>query len=279
MNDSPADVFRRLSEGISGGRWGELGELYAEDTVVEHPQRPPAGARMTGRAAVAQRFTAMGSAIELRARDVVVHETTDPEVIVAEYTYDGPGFTSANIQMLRVRDGLITHSRDYHDFYRMAAASDGLGELAELYENNPMPELAPDFTPSATDTRGKVVEELLLGVTLGKGAETAGLYAEDAYVTHPFGIDSPPLKGREELRAHFAPARGAGMGVRGLVLHRGLDPEVVIAEFAYVGRRTRPFVASNIFVLRIKGNLIAESRDYGDHLALAAADQGVAPLL
>ncbi|HVV09860.1 nuclear transport factor 2 family protein [Amycolatopsis sp.] len=276
MSDSPADVFRRLSTGISDGRWSELGDLYAEDVVVEHPQRPPAGSRMTGRATVAQRFIAMGSSIELRARDVVVHETTDPEVIVAEYTYDGNGFSSANIQLVRVRDGLITHSRDYHDYFRMAAARDGLGELAKLYENIPMAELAPNFTPSARDVRGKVVEELLLGVTLGKGEATAELYAENAYVTHPFGIDTPPLNGREDLRRHFAPARGAGMGVRDLVCHLGQDPEIVIAEFAYVGRRARPFVASNIFVLRTRDGLIAESHDYGDHLAFSAAGEGIA---
>ncbi|HKS48225.1 MAG TPA: nuclear transport factor 2 family protein [Amycolatopsis sp.] len=82
---APREVFEH--QGISEGRY-ELGALYAEDTVVEHPQRPPAGSRIVGRRAAAERFATAGR-IEPRARDVVIHETTDREVIVAEFTCDG----------------------------------------------------------------------------------------------------------------------------------------------------------------------------------------------
>jgi ketosteroid isomerase-like protein len=57
-----------------------------------------------------------------------VHETADPEVIVAEYDYEGRvtatgrTFRLANVQVLRVRDGLITGSRDYHDHPGLARA-------------------------------------------------------------------------------------------------------------------------------------------------------------
>jgi ketosteroid isomerase-like protein len=48
---------------------------------------------------------------------------------------------------------------------------------------------------------------------------------------------------------------------------------VVIGEFDYQGTTGtgRPFRVSNIFVLRVRDGLIVESRDYGDHPALAAA--------
>jgi ketosteroid isomerase-like protein len=285
MSDAPRDVFLRLAHGIADGRWAELGDLYAEDTVVEHPQQPPSGLRTVGRKAVADRFTTMAGPIELKARDIVVHETTDPELIIAEYDYDGRigdhTFSTANVQVLRVRDGLIVHSRDYHDHLRMAAALGGPAGFAEQYEQG-VPSLpdTPELALSApAESRRGVVERLLLGVTQGKGAETAELYAEDAYVTHPFHPSAPPLKGREELRAHFAPARGSGLTAHDLVTYEGLDPEMIVAEFTYAGRFARPLVVSNIFVTRVRNGLITESRDYGDHLAFAAATGGLADLL
>jgi hypothetical protein len=64
-----------------------------------------------------------------------VHETADPEVIVAEFDYVGhvattdTTFRVANIQVLRIRDGLIVESRDYHDHLAFAHA---LGHLPQL---------------------------------------------------------------------------------------------------------------------------------------------------
>jgi ketosteroid isomerase-like protein len=49
-------------------------------------------------------------------------------VIIAEFDYDGlalntgRSFRASNIQVLRVRDGRIIESRDYHDHAAMAAA-------------------------------------------------------------------------------------------------------------------------------------------------------------
>ena len=118
-------MFERLSRGISEGRWHELADLYAEDTVVDQPFLPGGHGHIEGREAIRAHFAgapAMG--VHLAARDVVVHETADPEVVIAEYTYDitvGENTaTTANIQVLRVRDGLIVESRDYHDHAAMA---------------------------------------------------------------------------------------------------------------------------------------------------------------
>jgi ketosteroid isomerase-like protein len=71
--------------------------------------------------------------LRLVARNVVVHETSNPELIVAEFDYDITGkdgsVTAANIQVLRVRDGLITATRDYHDHLALARATGGLPAL------------------------------------------------------------------------------------------------------------------------------------------------------
>jgi ketosteroid isomerase-like protein len=70
----------------------------------------------------------------------VVHDTGDPEVIIAEFDYHGqvtpmgPLFEVANVQVLRVRDGRIVASRDYHDHLAIAAA---LGQLHKLLSSLP----------------------------------------------------------------------------------------------------------------------------------------------
>jgi ketosteroid isomerase-like protein len=131
---SPTEVFDRLIRGISEGRWHELADLYAEDVVVDMPM-DPRRTRIEGREAVRRHFAAAADGwCELRAHHIIVHATTDPEVVIAEFEYDGLNrtrgntFTVANVQLLRVRDGRIVASRDYHDHAGFAAArkADGL---------------------------------------------------------------------------------------------------------------------------------------------------------
>jgi uncharacterized protein len=132
---TPREVFERLVAGVTGGRWDELPGLYAEDAVVTHPF-DPAGEPLAGRAALRRHFAAAaGAGLTLTARDVVVHETADPEVVVGEFAYEGVvtatgrSFTVPNVFVLRVRDGLIVESRDYADHVAFAAAT---GRLAAL---------------------------------------------------------------------------------------------------------------------------------------------------
>jgi len=130
---TPREVFARLSAGISAGRWHELAALYAEDAVVDQPfALPPAPARLAGRAVIDRHFRAAAAGpLELRARNAVVHDTADPEVIVAEFDYEGRvtttgrAFRVANVQVLRVRDGLVVETRDYHDHPGLARAMRG----------------------------------------------------------------------------------------------------------------------------------------------------------
>ena len=124
---SPTEVFGRLIAGISEGRWHELADLYAEDVVVEMPMNPYR-THLEGREAVRRHFAAADGLFELRAHHVIVHATTDPEVVIAEFDYDGRNrttgktFAVANVQVLRVRGGRIVASRDHHDHRGFAAA-------------------------------------------------------------------------------------------------------------------------------------------------------------
>ena len=204
-------------------------------------------------------------------------------MIVAEYDYDaesvetGKTDVTANIQVLRIRDGLIVHSRDYHDYLRLAALRDGVDQLPKAYEHAPPRELSP-VTP---ESAGSVFERLVHGVAGGRWDELPELYGEETHVTHPFLPGSGVLRTREELREHFAAGKklNPGFTVADLVTYRGADPEVLIGEFAYQGDfGGHPVRIANIFVMRVHDGLVVESRDYGDHLGIAG-DTGQIPEL
>jgi len=127
--DTPRQVAEKLVTGISEGRFEEIPKLYAEDCVVEVPYATGRAAPLLeGGAAIREHFShADAMPFRLRARDLVVHETEDPELVVLSWDYEvtatttGATATVANVQFLRVRDGLIVHSRDFHDHARFAA--------------------------------------------------------------------------------------------------------------------------------------------------------------
>jgi ketosteroid isomerase-like protein len=129
-------VLEHLIQGIADQRWPQLHELYAEDAVVEYPFALPAPMRVAGRDAIQRYFAGVArTGLHLRGRNVMIHETADPEVVVVEYDYDGllattgREFQVANIQVTRVRDGLIVSSRDYHNH---VVLSEVLGRLPEV---------------------------------------------------------------------------------------------------------------------------------------------------
>lgn len=128
---SPRDVVQLLIHEISEGRWQDLDQLYAVDAVVEYPFALPSGpARLAGRPAIRRYFAAVARLpLEFKAHHVLVHETKDPEVVIAEYDYDVLVTTTArslqvsNIQVSRIRDGRIVASRDYHNHSALADAT------------------------------------------------------------------------------------------------------------------------------------------------------------
>lgn len=127
MSMSPRDVVERLITGISTANWDNLSELYAEDAVVEHPYAVDGPGRIEGRSVLHSRFAGVRERpFRLTVHNLVVRQTEDPEVVVAEYDYHvekpatGELFETANVLVVRVRDGLIVHSRDFHDHHALA---------------------------------------------------------------------------------------------------------------------------------------------------------------
>ncbi|MCX4524166.1 MULTISPECIES: nuclear transport factor 2 family protein [unclassified Streptomyces] len=139
---SPREVSQKLLENIGAGRYAELAGLYAEDAVVETVFEPVGPRRFEGRAMLEERLAAVAasSPVELTPMNVVIRETDDREVVVAEWDYrvhhraTGRTFETANIQVLRVRDGLIVTSRDFHDHLALVVAGGHLPQLVEALE-------------------------------------------------------------------------------------------------------------------------------------------------
>lgn len=104
--------------------------------MIDYPFALPARARLQGHEAIQRHFATVARLpLELRAHDVVMHETTDPEVVIVGYEYDGlvtttgRSFEVSGIQVSRVHHGQIVESRDYHNHLLLA---DAIGRLPEL---------------------------------------------------------------------------------------------------------------------------------------------------
>jgi ketosteroid isomerase-like protein len=96
--------------------------LFAEDGYVEWPYRP-AGVpgRVEGREQLREFLTAQAKGLVRfdEYLNTVIHETTDPEVVIVEYDVHGTVIPTGAplrqtiIAVIRIRDGLIVSYRDY----------------------------------------------------------------------------------------------------------------------------------------------------------------------
>ena len=142
---TPREVFLALVNGVADGRWDELPDLYAERTDVVHPFDPLRAPALRTRDELREHFRPTGTGPELRRRpaNITIHETADPEVIVAEFEYQGTvagtgePFALPGIFVLRVRDGEIISSRDYFDHLTAARIRGRLDELVAAVQRRP----------------------------------------------------------------------------------------------------------------------------------------------
>jgi uncharacterized protein len=138
----PREVFARMQQQWLGSTTSSAvaGDQLADDVVIETPFAPPGRPRrFQGRGewlAFAEAGRASAPPFRLdECRNVVIHETTDPEVIVVEYELVGTATATnhraaaAFIGVLRVRDGKIVHWREYQNTLAIAHA---LGQLPAL---------------------------------------------------------------------------------------------------------------------------------------------------
>jgi uncharacterized protein len=138
---TPREVFLALVNGVADGRFEELPDLYAEQTDVVHPFDPLRAPALRSREEIREHFGGgsrpahSGWRPRRRVGNVTVHETTDPEVIVAEFEYQGTDpetgepYALPGVFVMRVRDGEIVSSRDYFDHVASARVRGQLGQL------------------------------------------------------------------------------------------------------------------------------------------------------
>jgi ketosteroid isomerase-like protein len=148
----PSEVFLALVHGVAEGRWEDLPDLYAEQTHVVHPFHPLRAAALRTREELRTHFRPAGSdrTLRRRATNITIHETTDPEVIVAEFEYrgivedTGEPFALPGIFVLRVREGRIVDSRDYFDHVTAARVRGRWHDLAAALDASPLPSAGKD---------------------------------------------------------------------------------------------------------------------------------------
>ncbi|WP_255949414.1 nuclear transport factor 2 family protein [Streptomyces odontomachi] len=129
----PREVLARFQQTAIDKSLDAMAELFADDAVLEFPfTRPGIPSRLAGRAEIADFMRANWERSPLRYRayrNVVVHDTGDPEVVIVEEEATGTAATTGqdfalpHIAVLRVRDGHIVHFRDYVNVLAAAEAS------------------------------------------------------------------------------------------------------------------------------------------------------------
>jgi uncharacterized protein len=125
--------FRIIEKGLAGfAHGGHFFELLAEDVVFEYVVSVPGyPQRIEGRRAVAELYRDYGHGIVLRSADqLTVHLDREASVLVLEYAVHGQAVRTGRpydnrfISVITVRDGKVTHWRDYLD---PVAVFDALG--------------------------------------------------------------------------------------------------------------------------------------------------------
>ncbi len=143
---SPRQTVERFLAAVVSPSPGDIADCYADRVVIEMPFAAGIAPERTEttREELRARFAAGAAARRYTAvRDVRIHDTADPDVIVLEYRIDGTRladgeqFTMGFVMVLTFSDGLIAHSRDYTDPIAGARALGRLADLATTLTANP----------------------------------------------------------------------------------------------------------------------------------------------
>jgi uncharacterized protein (TIGR02246 family) len=122
---TPADILARRSQLILDGDADGFAALFAPDAVIESTFAGPPGTsmRLQGQDAIREYSRqVMASPLRLEKFEVAeLYQTQDPEVVITEMRATGSVamtgrlFTTTSVQIIRIREGHIVHSRDFAD--------------------------------------------------------------------------------------------------------------------------------------------------------------------
>ncbi|MEE6259192.1 nuclear transport factor 2 family protein [Plantactinospora sonchi] len=129
---APRDVFAEMRQRWLANDVTFEPDQLADEAVLEMPMAAPGRpTRVQGRAQILDFTRAGRAALPIRfddCRNVIVHQTTDPEVIVVEYelvaTVPATGVTASApfVGVLRARGGKLLHWREYQPTYTIMQA-------------------------------------------------------------------------------------------------------------------------------------------------------------
>jgi ketosteroid isomerase-like protein len=279
---TPRQVVERFLRASADNAWDDLADLYAPDALIDLPFAPPdIPRRFQGREDHRARFKAVAPLRRINRVDaVVVHETTDPEVVLVEFdshatvTSTGRSFVNSYAMVMRIRKGLIVSSRDY------ANPLDG-AELRK--EVSVQGERAPNAREIAERIRRSMEQVAATGTD-----DLDGLFAEDAFYELPFAPPGLPrrVEGREEIVAYLSAGtkRALALGIKKVhsVVHECADPEIAVLELQVEGESPATGDSfrfdSSIGVIRVRDGQILSWRDYPNIIG-GAAVSGTLPQL
>jgi ketosteroid isomerase-like protein len=127
----PREVLERLRQASISQSAADLSQVYAAEAVHEFPfTRPGLPSRLSGREEIVNWITAgwKGNPLKYeRYRTLAIHDTSDPETIIAEQEALGTSaatgeFALPNLVVLTVHHGQIVRLRDYVNIPAAAAA-------------------------------------------------------------------------------------------------------------------------------------------------------------
>lgn len=130
------ETMEQILRATVEGTRDDIAAFYHPDVEIELPFQAEGGpVVMKGREGMRERMNASARFIRFDAVEhATVHETADPEVVIAEYTIRGAviakdlPFSLAYITVTRVVDGLVVTSRDYTNPAALAGVMASLAE-------------------------------------------------------------------------------------------------------------------------------------------------------
>jgi ketosteroid isomerase-like protein len=134
-------VAEEVHRMVQAGQSIAFADLFAPDGVMEFPfSAPPMPRRLEGREAIRTFYGAASRVrdlFEIEGGDVVIHETANPDVVVAEIEHHGTSHVTGGpyrvdtVGVIEVRDGEIVSYRDYMDPLTMARLTGRLPQLLD----------------------------------------------------------------------------------------------------------------------------------------------------
>lgn len=139
LRERSQEIFTDILKFIEQDKIREWVDLFTADGVLEFAFPPPgAASRFVGHDELYNHMKHFPELLDVQFSNLVFHETTDPELIVAEFSGDGKAVPTGNsfhqdyIAVVRTANGKITHFRDFWNPLVILEALGGADAVAAI---------------------------------------------------------------------------------------------------------------------------------------------------